>query len=168
MSTIVIQRASTPTALTQSLYDYMNELYKNIARRAFNMFEGNGRIHGHDLENWLVAEAEFLTPVPLELSETDTELIVRADVPAFTEQELEIVVEPKRLFITAKTEKNSEEKKKKTLYSEISANEIFRTIVLPSEIDPEKVSTVLKNGVLEVSMQKAKAAKKLTAMARAA
>ena len=89
-------------------------------------------------------------------------------MPGFTEQELEIVVEPKRLFITAKTEKNSEEKKKKTLYSEISANEIFRTIVLPSEIDPEKVSTVLKNGVLEVSMQKAKAAKKLTVMARAA
>ena len=169
MSAIVIQRASTPTALTHSVYDYMNELYKTISRRAFDMFERNGRIHGHDLEDWLIAEAEFLTPVLLELSETDTELTVRADVPGFTEKDLEIIVEPERLFITGTTEKKSEEKKKeKTLFSEISSNEIFRTIALPAKIDPEKVNALLKNGVLEVSMPKANPAKKVTDMAKAA
>ena len=168
MSTVAIQRASTPTALTYSLYDYMNELYNRISQRAFSIFEGNGRIFGHDLEDWLKAEAEVLTPVPLELSETDTEFAVRAQVPGFTEKDLEIVAEPGRLFITGKTEKKTEEKKKKTLYSEISSNEIFRTIALPAEIDPEKVSAVLKNGVLEVSMQKAKPAKKVPVMAKAA
>jgi HSP20 family molecular chaperone IbpA len=168
MSTVAIQRASTPTAFTHSLYDYMNDLYNKISRRAFSIFEGNGRIDGHDLSDWLRAEAEILIPVPLELSETDTELAVRAQVPGFTEKELEIVVEPERLFITGKTEKKSEEKKKKTLYSEISSNEIFRTVALPAEIDPEKVSAVLKNGVLEVSMYKAKPAKKVPVMAKAA
>jgi HSP20 family molecular chaperone IbpA len=167
MSTVAIQRASTPTAFTHSLYDYMNDLYNKISRRAFSIFEGNGRIDGHDLSDWLRAEAEILIPVPLELSETDTELAVRAQVPGFTEKELEIVVEPERLFITGKTEKKSEEKKK-TLYSEISSNEIFRTVALPAEIDPEKVSAVLKNGVLEVSMYKAKPAKKVPVMAKAA
>jgi HSP20 family protein len=168
MSTVAIQRASTHTALTHSLYDYMNELSNRIAQRAFSMFEGNGRIQGHDLEDWLKAETEFLTPVPLELSETDTALAVRAEVPGFTERELEIVVEPGRLFITGKTEKKSEEKKKQTLFSEISSNEIFRTIALPAEIDPEKASAVLKNGVLEISMPKAKTAKKVPVMAKAA
>jgi HSP20 family molecular chaperone IbpA len=168
MSTVAIQRASTPTALTHSLYDYMNEVYSKIAQRAFSIFEGNGRIHGHDFEDLLKAEAEFLTPMPLELSETDTELAVRAEVPGFTERELEIVAEPGHLFITGKTERKIEEKKKKTLYSEISSNEIFRTIALPAEIDPEKVSAVLKNGVLEISMHKARPAKKVPVMARAA
>jgi len=168
MSTVAIQRASTPTALTHSLYDYMNKLHNKIAQRAFSMFEGNGGINGRDLEDWLSAETEFLAPVPLELSETDTELAVRAQVPGFTEKELEIVAEPGRLFITGKTEKKSEEKKKKTLYSEISSNEIFRAVALPAEIDPEKVSAVLKNGVLEVSMYKAKPAKKVPVMAKAA
>jgi HSP20 family molecular chaperone IbpA len=168
MSTVAIQRASTPTALTHSLYDYMNDLYNKIAQRAFSMFEGNGRIHGHDLEDWLKAETEFLTPVPLELSETDTELAVRAEVPGFPEKELEIIVEPGRLFITGKTEKKSEEKKNQTLFSEISSNEIFRTVALPAEIDPEKASAVLKNGVLEISMHKAKPAKKVPVMAKAA
>jgi HSP20 family protein len=146
----------------------MNELYNKISQRAFSIFEGNGRFDGHDLADWLRAEAEILTPVPLELSETDAELAVRAEVPGFTEQELEIVVEPERLFITGKTERKSEEKKKKTLYSEISSNEIFRTVALPVEIDPEKVSAVLKNGVLEVSMYKAKPAKKVPVMVKAA
>jgi HSP20 family molecular chaperone IbpA len=167
MSTVAIQRASTPTALTHSLYDYMNELYSKIAQRAFSIFEGNGRIHGHDFEDWLKAEAEFLTPMPLELSETDTELTVRAEVPGFTEKELEIVAEPGHLFITGKTERKIEEKKK-TLYSEISSNQIFRTVALPAEIDPEKVSAVLRNGVLEISMHKARPAKKVPVMAKAA
>jgi len=146
----------------------MNELYNKISQRAFSIFEGNGRFDGHDLADWLRAEAEILTPVPLELSETDAELAVRAEVPGFTEKELEIVVEPERLFITGKTERKSEEKKKETLYSEISSNEIFRTVALPAEIDPEKVSAVLKNGVLEVSMYKATPAKKVPVMVKAA
>jgi HSP20 family molecular chaperone IbpA len=161
MSTVSVQRASTSTALTQSLYDYMSKLSNKIAIRAFNMFEQQGGTHGHDLEDWLKAEAEFLTPVPVELSETDADLAVRAEVPGFNEKELEIVAEPERLFITGKTEKKSEEKKKQTLYSEISSNEIFRSIRLPAEIDPEKVSAVLKNGVLEVAMHKAKLDKKV-------
>jgi HSP20 family protein len=170
-TTVAIQRASTPTALTRSLHDYINELYNKISQRAFSLFEWNGRIDGHDLADWLTAEAEILTPVPLELSETDTELAVRAQVPGFTENDLEIVAEPGRLFITGKTEKRSEEneeKRKKTLYSEISSNEILRTVALPVEIDPEKVSAVLKNGVLEVSMYKAKPANKVPVMAKAA
>jgi len=168
MSTVSIQRASTPTALSRSLYDYMNELYNKISHRAFSVFEENGRIDGHDLADWLRAEAEILTPVPLELSETDTELLVRAQVPGFTEKELELVAEPGRLFITGKTEKKSEEKKKKTVYSDFSSNEIFRAVALPAEIDPEKISAVLKNGVLEVSMSKAKPATKVPVMAKAA
>jgi HSP20 family protein len=168
MSTIAVQCASTPTAQTHSMYDYMNELYNKIAQRAFCMFEGNGRVPGHDLEDWLKAEGEFLAPVPLGLSETDTELTIKAAVPGFTEKELEIVAEPARLFITGKAEKKSEEKKKKTLYSEISSNEIFRSVRLPVDIDPEKVSAVLKNGILEVSMHKAMATKKVPIIAKAA
>ncbi len=168
MSTVAVQRASTPTALTHSLYDYMNELYDKIAKRAFSIFEHDGHVHGHDMEHWLEAESEFLTPMPVELTETDTEFTVRAQVPGFNEKELEIVVGPDRLFITGKTEKKTEEKKGKTIYSEISANEMFRSFFLPAEIVPERVNAVLKNGVLEISMHKAKPATKVSVMAKAA
>jgi hypothetical protein len=71
-----------------------------------------------------------------------------------------VVAEPYRLFITGKTEQKTEEKKKRTLYSESSSNGIFRSICLPSKIDPDKVNATMKNGILEISMQKAAPAKK--------
>jgi HSP20 family protein len=117
---------------------------------------------------WLKAESELLMPISVELSETETEVSVRAEVPGFSEKDLEIGVEPGRLFIKGKVEKKSEEKKKKTIYSEISSNEIFRSISLPSDIDPEKVTAVLKNGVLDITMAKAIPAKKVAVTAKAA
>ncbi len=165
--TVAIQRASPPSTLA-SLDKYMTELYDNIAQRAFSFFEDEGWIHGHDLDHWLKAESEFLTPVSVELSETDTEVSVRAEVPGFSEKDLEIGVEPGRLFIKGKVEKKSEEKKKKTIYSEISSNEIFRSVSLPADVDPEEVTAVLKNGVLEITMAKAVPAKKVAVTAKAA
>jgi HSP20 family molecular chaperone IbpA len=85
---VSIQRASTPSALTHSLNDYMSARYNKISQRAFYLFEHNGRNHGHDIEDWLKAESEFLIPVPLEVSKTDSELTVRAKVPGFQENDV--------------------------------------------------------------------------------
>ena len=167
MSKVAIQRASSPSTLT-TFRDYMNQLYDKVAQRAFSLFERDGWPHGHHLEHWLKAESEFLSAVPFELSETDTELVVRAQVPGFAEKDLEVGVEPDRLFIKGKSEKRAEETNKKTIYSEISSNEIFRSISLPAEIDPEKVTAVLNNGVLDISLAKASPAKKVPVMAKAA
>lgn len=168
MSTVAVQRVLTPDAMMQGLYEYMDELEAKISKRAFSLFESNGRIDGHDVCDWLRAESEFLVPVPLEIIETETELAVRAEVPGFNEKELEVVAEPGRVFIRGKAEKKAEEKKKKTIYSEITSNEIFRSLALPVEIDPEKVTATLKNGVLEISTNKAKPAKKVSVMQKVA
>lgn len=168
MSAVAVQRAATPNELTHRLYDYLDELYGKISKRAFSIFEENGHNHGHDLDHWLRAEAEFLCPAPLEVVETESEITVRADVPGFTEKELEIVAEATRLFITGKAEKKAEENKKKMVYSELSSREVFRSIALPAKIDPEKVTASLKNGVLEISLQKTEPAKKIPVMAKAA
>ena len=167
MPKVAVQRASNPGTLA-SFRDYMNQLYDKVAQRAFSFFEGDGWSHGHDLEHWLKAESQFLSAVPLELSETDTQLVVRAQVPGFSEKDLEVGIEADRLFIKGRSEMKGEEKNKKTLYSEIASNEIFRSISLPSEVDPEKVTAVLNNGVLDISMAKASPAKKVPVMTKAA
>lgn len=167
MSTVAVQKATTSNALTERLGNYMNELYGKISKRAFSLFEHDGRTHGHDLEHWLAAEAEFLCPAPLEVTETDSEITVRAEVPGFTEEELEIVAEPARLFVKGKAEKKIEGKKK-TVYSEVSSREVFRSITLPAEIDPDRVTASLRNGMLEILLQKAQTGKEVAVMAKAA
>jgi HSP20 family protein len=136
------------------LFDRIQDMSNSIARRAFEIFEDRGRAFGHDLEDWLRAESEFLHPIHLDLAESDDAVTVRAEVPGFSAKELEVGVEPHRLTISGKREANEERKSKKTIYSEHCQNQIFRAIELPAEVDSSKVTATLKDGVLELSMPK--------------
>ena len=150
-------KPSTEGSFLQSVAD----IKKRIAQRAYELFAWSGFTDGHDLDDWLVAESEVVGKMPVELKETDKELRVTAGLPGFNEKDIEIRVEPRRLFITAEREEKSEEKQRgETVYSERS-NEVFRTINLPTEIDPEKAKATLHKGELEITMPKKEIGKKV-------
>ena len=142
-----------------SIFDRMQQLHDSIARRAFELFEGNGRGPGRELDDWLHAESEMLHPMHLELSDSDTHLSVRADVPGFSAKELDINVEPRRLTVSGKHETKEETKKGRTLYSELCAGEILRVVDLPAEVDTSSATATLKDGILNIKMAKAPAPK---------
>jgi HSP20 family protein len=156
-----VQRTQEPSAPKmvkfETLVDGINSLFNDVTRRAYQIFEDNGHQFGHDLEDWVKAERELLRPVNLEMSETDAALQVKAEVPGFSEKELEISVEPQRLTITGKHQTSKEEKKGKTIYSESSASDILRIVDLPVEVDAAKASATLKNGVLNLTIPKVRA-----------
>ncbi len=149
------------------VFERMNQLYDSIEKRAFEIFDRNGRWFGRDLSDWLQAESELLHPVHLEISETDGALNVRAEVPGFEAKELDIRVEPRELTISGKHETKEETKKGKTIYSERCANEILRCVELPAEIDSSKVSATLKDGILSIELPKVAAAKTVRVEAKA-
>jgi HSP20 family molecular chaperone IbpA len=144
-----------------SLLPTIADIQDRVARRAYELFASSGFTDGHDMEDWLFAESELFGKMPVELSQTESELTVSAGVPGFTEKDIEIRVEPRRLFITGKREEKSEDKKKgETVYSERS-NEMFRTIDLPVEVDPDKVKATLSKGELEITLPKKEIGKKV-------
>jgi len=150
-------KPSTEGSFLQKIADVQN----SIARRAYELFATSGFTDGHDMEDWLFAESELFGKMPVELKETDKELTVSAGLPGFTEKDVEIRVEPHRLFITGKREEKTEGKQKgETIYSE-RLNQVFRTIDLPAEIDPDKVNATLNKGVLEITMPKKEIGKKV-------
>jgi HSP20 family protein len=141
----------------ESLFD---DIYDSVARRAFELFESNGRWLGRDWADWLQAESEVLHPIPLEVKESDGDYTLRAEVPGFAAKEIEIRVEPYQVSIAGKHETKEEETKKgRTICSELRANQILRTVSLPAHIDTGKVSATLKDGVLTVELPKAEADK---------
>lgn len=154
---LATKRAEEPTAIakSESLFARMNEICDSISRRAFELFESNGRIFGRELDDWFQAERELLHPVHINITESDQSLEVQAEVPGFSEKELEIGLEPRKLTITGKRETKKEEKKGKTLYSEQASDKILRIMSLPAEVQPDKASATLKNGVLTLMMPKA-------------
>ena len=140
---------------TDNILDRIQQTYDAIARRAFEIFDNKGRSLGHDWEDWFRAEFELLHPVHLEVTESDNNLTVRAEVPGFSTKELEINVEPRKVTICGKHEAQEESKKGKTIYSEWCANEILRVIDLPAEVESSKVSATLKDGILNIQLPKA-------------
>ena len=148
------QALSKPTTF-ESLFDRADEVFDAISRRAYEIFEGKGYTAGGAIGDWFQAEKELLHPVHINVTESDDALDIKAEVPGFNEKELEISVEPRRLMISGKRETSKEEKKGKTVYSETCANQVMRLIDLPAEVETEKVTAALKNGVLEVKLPKA-------------
>lgn len=160
--------AATKQTGAEDIFAQMQEVYDSISKRAFEIFDNNGRWFGRELSDWLQAESEILHPVHLEIAETDDALNVRAEVPGFTANELDIHVEGNRLTIAGKHETKEESKKGKTIYSEQCAKEIFRSVDLPSDIDAAKVNATLKDGVLGIDLPKAPHAKNIKVEAKAA
>src|SRR5271169_873012 len=99
---------------TENAIDQFKQVFDSIEKRAFEIFDNNGRWFGHDLSDWLQAESEILHPLHLEIAETDEALTVRAGVPGFTAKELDIRVEGNRLTIAGKHKSKEENSKGKT------------------------------------------------------
>ena len=153
---------------TESVFDRFQQAYDSIAKRAFEIFDNNGRWFGNDLSDWLQAESEIFHPVHLEIADTDEALTVRAEVPGFTAKELDIHVEGNRLTIAGKHESMEESTKGKTIYSERCAKEILRSVELPSDMDGTRVNATLKDGVLNLELPKAPHAKSVKIEPKAA
>ena len=160
--------ASTPRFVEpQAIYSRVNELYDEISRRAFELFEGDGRILGRDLDHWFKAEAELLHPAHVQIKESGEAIVVNAEVPGFNANELQLSLEPRRLTISGKKQSGSEERKGNVVYSERCSNELLRLIELPVEVNVSRASAILNNGILELTAPKL-AAKAPSIQARSA
>jgi HSP20 family protein len=140
---------------------HVEEFFDLIARRPFELLER--RPFFRELEHLWKPEPEMLRPVFLKLYETEDNLVVHAEVPGFTEKELNILCEPWRLVITGKKEYKEEAKmeKKEEMTPYTEKTHIHKAVKLPVEVKPEAVKATLKNGILEVTLPKAEVVKKV-------
>lgn len=140
----------------KDMFRELSEWTDRIAKRAFEIFEGNGFLMGHDLDNWLAAERELLKPVAIEVKDNKEEFTVTAEVPGFNAEDLEIQVLDSRLILKGKHEDiEKREKEGEVIYSERKARELYRMIDLPTPVLEDKAVAKLRNGVLELKLPKA-------------
>ncbi len=151
---VVLQPTQVKIVEPQTLLERLNKLSEQISRRAYEIFESNGRTHGHDLEDWFTAESDILPPLQLRIKETTDSLTVDAETPEFSAKELEVSLEPWRLTISGSKETKEEQKKGEMISQTQTTNELLRVIDLPSEIDSTKATAILKNGHLELNLPK--------------
>jgi HSP20 family protein len=160
-------RPPLTSGTTESLMQRIHRLNEAISRRAFELFERDGGIDGRDQNHWLEAEREFLHPVHLHLQDSGSDIILRAELPGFSANDLEVNIEPRRVTITGRRESRSQREHDKTLYTETCSNEVFRTLDLPTEVNAAKATATLKDGLLDIQLPKLQVAKSVPVEASA-
>jgi len=147
----------------ESFPKHVEEFFDLIARRPFELLKERPLLFGRELEHLWKTEPEMLRPMFLKLYEAEEHLVVRAEVPGYTEKELNILCEPWRLVISGKKEVREEAKteKKEEIPAHLEKAQIYKSVKFPVEVRPDAVRATLKNGILEVTLPKAELVKKV-------
>jgi HSP20 family protein len=140
----------------ERMFEKMADMTKQVANRAFEFFTERGGEFGRELDDWFKAETELLRPAPIDMTETDKEVKVRAAVAGFKPEEIEISVKDRRLILSGKCESSEKRESGKRFYSEWKSDHFLRDLALPQEVDADNARASLKDGVLEITLPKTK------------
>jgi len=130
-------------------YDPFAEMRAEMDR-VFDSFLGRGRGRFPSLFG---GETRMVMP-SIDVKETDTEMVVEAELPGAEEKDVNVTLRDG--ILTIKGEKKSEREEKKQDYhlTERSYGSFERSFRLPDTIDDSKISANFDKGVLKVTLPK--------------
>jgi len=139
-----------------SLLEELAEIERQLSERAFELFENRGWLLGHNLADWLQAERELLWRPCAELTETDDALRANFVMAGIAAKDVKVQVEPDRLTVRAATKHEHRKEEGDLQFCEFHQGRLYRSIALPATVVPEKVQAEMKEGILTVTLPKAK------------
>ena len=100
---------------------------------------------------------EYEGAFPIEVSETESDLEVKASLPGVRPEQVEITVQNDVLTIKAEHRDESEDKKRDYYRREIRYGAFHRALTLPVGVDADKAEARFDNGLLYLRLPKAEA-----------
>jgi HSP20 family protein len=94
---------------------------------------------------------------PVEVSETDDALEVKASLPGVKPEAVEVTVANDVLTVKATREEKTEEKKRDYYRRELRYGSFHRSLSLPVSVDADKAEAKFENGELHLTLPKAEA-----------
>ena len=93
------------------------------------------------------------------ISETDKEYLIRAELPAVKKEDVTVTVEGNRISIEGERRQHKEDKDEKSIRVESFYGTFTRSFQLPDHVIVDKIRCEDKDGVLTVHLPKSEAAK---------
>jgi HSP20 family protein len=129
-----------PARELDALQGDMNRLFDSF----FGRREGGSAVYGA-VRRWIP---------PMDLVETEDNLVLRADLPGVERDDIEIEVKDGVLTLSGERKAQHEEKREGFHRVERAFGRFSRALELPKGVEPDSVSANFDKGVLEVRMPK--------------
>lgn len=113
-----------------------------------------------DEDNWLEDAEEG--QLSIDVYQTPKEIVIKSTIAGVKPADIDIAINNDMLTIRGKREMSNEVKDGDYLFRECYWGAFSRSIILPVEIQAEKIDASLENGVLTVILPKAKPAKEIS------
>ena len=94
-----------------------------------------------------------------DIFETETDLVLQADLPGFNAKDIDMVVENNVLTIRGERQFEAKVQAEGLHRMERSYGKFSRSFTLPASVNPQKIQASYKNGVLTVTLAKAEHAR---------
>lgn len=114
-----------------------------------------------DGADWLDEEYEE-GQLSIDVYQTQSKIIIKSTIAGVKAEDIDISINNDMLTIRGKREMMEKIKEENYLYKECYWGSFSRSIILPVEIDAENIEASLENGVLTVTLPKARAAKQIS------
>lgn len=103
----------------------------------------------------LVPERPAVSKQPsVDVRETKDEYILEAELPGYSESEVDVNVDNHVLHLSSKKEENRTEEKDEYIMRERKSYSFSRSFVLPENVNEDKIKGEFKNGILTLTMPK--------------
>ena len=135
----------------RGFYDPLSEMNRLFEQ----MFGGTTRRPENTQQGASVAE---WAPA-IDVLENDGDLVIRAEIPGAKPNDVDVTVQSGVLTISGRRQEESEEERGGYLVRERRYGSFRRSLQLPEDVDESKINARFENGVLEVRIQGAAAAR---------
>lgn len=108
------------------------------------------------------AGADFEKSFRLDVIDRDKALLIRGELPGVEKDDIEVTIAGDRIVIEAERKFEEEDEKDSFYRHEVGFGKLMRTIGLPVEVDADKATAELRDGLLEIRLPKIKTSKRHT------
>ena len=129
-----------PASELVNLHSEMDRLFNELSEGLAPHQPGNG------------GRGDVPAFLPVDIERSDNELVIRASVPGFKPEEVDITVDDGVLTIDARHQEEREEKKGNALRRERYTGRLYRQIMLREGTQGERATASFENGVLTVTV----------------
>jgi len=147
------------------IFEDMRRLEKRLNRLFEEAWGERMALPGSALERGMLARPEL--PELLEyrepfvdIAENEKEIKITAELPGIDKKDIKINATENSIEISAEVKKEEKEEKKGYIRRERSYSKFYRSMSLPTTVDPSKATSKYDKGILEITLPKTKVEKK--------